>query len=542
MNTDRRMFKRKSECAAEAIINFDLMWPKTKQKSSSFKASVLNLSEGGVCARIIKGQENQLDRWDLEEMDGIELRLPKVFGATRIRGKKAWVSWLDEEPKIGIRLEYCNGDGGNVRELLHSYLSRPSAARYTIGLYGVEWERAFPESLLGILRDALVLLLPFRLPHFFIRMLYGIRPKFVFYVHPRRKEDIFISFPPLKYLRNLLSSKRLLWLASMLPPFVIGKIRHPNIDGVVIATLQMPNQLVANIKYSIRKARGAVCLAGKICPPGGIMGLGGWWPIVTRRGVSLRTVGRRYNIQITNGHCGTLVSIYLMVAKIARISGLKMDQLHIGVIGSGKMGRNVASVLNGRVNKLTLIDMSRKKLENVARTLQLSENASVLETAWVHPSEQSRLRHILQRPHLLICTTSNVRKLFVSGFLPDKFVVIDDSRPEAFFRTDPLLGKIVLEGGLMSLDGVNINYDFGFGVDENIFGCLAENFCLALDQGRTLKPTIGDVDLDNFWQMLKFCEQRGILVGDFKSGMYVVDDEIISRIIREKQNDELPAA
>ena len=45
----------------------------------------------------------------------------------------------------------------------------------------------------------------------------------------------------------------------------------------------------------------------------------------------------------------------------------------------------------------------------------------------------------------------------------------------------------------MKIKGVKQKYDFGFGIGENVFGCLSESYLLAADKTNNLKPTLGDV-------------------------------------------------
>ncbi len=88
----------------------------------------------------------------------------------------------------------------------------------------------------------------------------------------------------------------------------------------------------------------------------------------------------------------------------------------------------------------------------------------------------------------------------------------------------------------MKIPGANCDYDFGFGQNDNFFGCLTEAFILALDSTKRsiLKETVGDVDENNFWAMLTFCKNYSISVGDFKSSNQDIADDFISQIIRSK--------
>jgi predicted amino acid dehydrogenase len=123
--------------------------------------------------------------------------------------------------------------------------------------------------------------------------------------------------------------------------------------------------------------------------------------------------------------------------------------------------------------------------------------------------------------------------------IPNGFVAIDDSRPEALPR-DPRHKRIILEGGLLKIKGVKLDYDYGFGQDENVFGCLGEAFVLALDQCKTLKPTVGDIDLENFHRVVDFCRKNCVSEGDLKSSdVLIMNDEIIDAF-RQRGNIHMP--
>jgi len=62
---------------------------------------------------------------------------------------------------------------------------------------------------------------------------------------------------------------------------------------------------------------------------------------------------------------------------------------------------------------------------------------------------------------------------------------------------------------------------------------LGEAFLVALDGQRGLKPTLGDVDMDNFFRLLDLCRRNGVVEGDFKSSdSYITDDDIRAAIRR----------
>lgn len=55
-----------------------------------------------------------------------------------------------------------------------------------------------------------------------------------------------------------------------------------------------------------------------------------------------------------------------------------------------------------------------------------------------------------------------------------------------------------------------------------------------LDGLRTLKPTLGEVDAENFQKLLSVCKQNKITCGDFKAGWQLVNDDMIKKVIQSK--------
>ena len=396
-------------------------------------------------------------------------------------------------------------------------------------------------SLLCYLRDLFIQVLPFKLPSLVRRFLYGSNVRFIFVVHPRRKEDVFIAAPFLRPLRRWLPGKLCYKLIEKLPPSVLCTVHTQyGVKGIVIYKLTLPDTMLLKRKKCLRESYNFLSFASKISERGSFVGLGGWWPIVTKRGLAIQRPARKVGLKLTNGHCGTLCSLYLMIEKIASVGGATMQDLKILVIGGGKMGTNLIKILKNRVAGITIIDRNENKLNRIMNDLRQETTRTIFNAA--EATEES-ISMALENHHICICTTSNLRRIIKPGQLPKDTLVIDDSRPEAFPRIYSQQERIViLEGGLMKIPGANCNYDFGFGQDDNFFGCLTEAFILALDSTKQqiLKETSGDVDEENFWAMLAFCRNHFISVGDFKSSNQNVSFEIIRRIIQNKTIKDTP--
>lgn len=388
-------------------------------------------------------------------------------------------------------------------------------------------------SFLNYVRDLFLFCWPGRVPTRLKRFFLGCNPAFVFLVHPRRKEDVFKACSFFKPLRRVLG-KRFYHFLAFLPPVIIGRIELPHaMVGLVVTSTWLPELLLSNRKGALKEARRCLQFASKLVNPWQPVGLGGWWPIVTRRGLALRRYSSALRATITNGHCGTLCSLVRSVEKISSISCIEMSELSILVLGVGKMGTNIAKVLMNKVKLISLSDKNPARLEKVLRELRSPSPSTAILKVENTPVD---LQYALQKHHFCICSISNVRRITQPDHLPQEVVILDDSRPEAFPRIyDRTRNIVVLEGGLMKIRGCHSNYDFGFGIGENVFGCLAEAYLLALCGAKEkLLPTIGDVDRNNFLKMLSILDRYGISAGDFKSGDREVDDGWLGQLIAIK--------
>jgi len=402
-------------------------------------------------------------------------------------------------------------------------------------IYRTKWAKNAFVSFIQYCRDFTLYYLPLpRLPGIALKMLYGVNPQFIFLVHPRRSEDIFIALPFLSIVRRLFSKKIFLEIIKKLPPFVIATIKTPiGIEGVVVSSLYLPEFLIKKRRITLKESLRAINIARKISMKNSIMGLGAWWPVVTRGGLAMRNMASKSDIRVTNGHTGTLVSLYLMIKKIAKLGGLDLKRIKVAIIGAGKMGTNLGRVLAKEIDFICIIDVNNMRLKKLSEELKKVNNELKVEA--ILKNENICLSKILDKYHLCVCVTSNARRIIKPEDIPANFIVIDDSRPEAISRNDMEHDKIILEGGLLKIKGVDMFYDYGFGMDENIFGCLGETYLLARDAGRKIEPTIGDVDINNFSNMLKACQDYDIEVGDFKSQDVKVLSEDIARIICRRE-------
>lgn len=406
-----------------------------------------------------------------------------------------------------------------------------------VQIYSEVWYKKPIASFWGYVRDFIIYFLPIpQLPSWLTRWLYGVDAKFVFFIHPRRSEDIFIAAPFFTLLRRFFDKQTTLKIIAKFPPIVIGRIKTPkNVEGLVLSSFFVPEILIKARRSTLKEAFMGISFARKISTKGAIFGLGGWWPIVTRRGIGLKDFAEKKGIVVTNGHCGTLVALSLILEKIAKVSSIDFEDMKVVILGVGKMGTNVARVVCNQIKELILIDINPAKLLKLEKELRAKDNGHTRLKICISDNNNGELKDILTDCHVSICTTTNLRRVIKTEDIPENTVIIDDSRPEAISR-DAGHNKIVLEGGLMKIRGLDIDYNFGFGIDNNVFGCLAESYALALNALKILKPTLGDVDLENYERMKKFCLDNDIECGDFKSRDLTISEELIKKIVTNKNS------
>lgn len=389
-------------------------------------------------------------------------------------------------------------------------------------------------------RDIFINFLPIKqLSSKWIQRLYGYDATFVFLTHPRDEEDIFFTFPLLAALRRFIPSKWILSALSLCPCFVAAKVHSPQgLSGFFISTPLLPSTLFQNRDKTLKNAQNIVRFVRKITTRKVYIGLAAWWPIVTNSGAAFsRFLEVNDRVVVTNGHAATLASIVLSVEKICRIAALPINDLKLLVIGVGKMGGAVAQRFYRQANVLGLVDQNEKRLDRVAQDLRQNTNGAKIEKFTVSEENFSdAILPALTNYHVAVCTTSNVGYVIKDAALLRDCIILDDARPEAFPRiVDPDKGVMILEGGLIKVKDIKIDSDFGFGSEDNVFGCLAEAFLMNLDNAQTLKPTLGEVDPKNFQVLLDVCKKNGITCGDFKSGWQIVADEMIKKVIERKR-------
>ncbi len=396
-----------------------------------------------------------------------------------------------------------------------------------------------------ILRDFIVSMIPLqRLPSSWLKKLYGFEPDFFFLIHPRDMNDIYQSMPIVQKARRWLPEWLLVRLLSLSPCYAIADIgSKQGLRGLVISTTQLPIVLFSNPKRARAILARAFNFMRKLVSRKCYVALGGWWPIATDSGRECRQLlDENDRIQVTSGHCATIVSLYWTIKQISEIGGISLSEIDVLIVGVGRMGGGLARYLNGKIRRIGLMDRNLNRAKEVEENLMATSSRSIIERLpVVDDTFISTLRNHARTYRIIICTTSNYGFLVKETEIPGNCIIIDDSRPEAFPRILDLQRHIaVIEGGLIRIDGIQVSRDFGFGETDDVFGCLAEAFLLTLDSGNKLPPSIGEVDQKELNQMLEFCRTHGISEGLLRSGHRIVSKQTIKQILNSRHEEDLP--
>ncbi len=362
---------------------------------------------------------------------------------------------------------------------------------------------------------------------------------FVFFIHTRYVQDYQSVFPFLNGLKRL-SPKLYLKLIQHFPPCIIDHFDAENgLRGLLVSTPLLPDTLMKERKRTEQELFKTKKLLDKYCAPTPrkiVLGLGGWWPMVTKKGTLVKSIfAKGGGYRVTTGHTATVYSIVTTTMQLIEKSQIDRKRINIAILGCGNIGSHCAEFLLDWGVQVTLIDINQKKLRHLRRDFSHQYPKSHIHTALFTPK---RIKRVLDGCHMGICATSNVGSIISLQQIPKHFIFIDDSRPEAIPRATLDDKRYTLEGGLLSVSGLRSRFNFGFGNDHNTLGCLAESFLLAWDSmdAQIVEETVGRIDPNNFKLFASFCDLKGITPGAYKMGDLVIAEERLIHALLKRHN------
>ena len=276
--------------------------------------------------------------------------------------------------------------------------------------------------------------------------------------------------------------------------------------------LELPQEFVYN--RLVQCGEMAASLGAKI------IGLGAFTSVVGDGGI---TVASRLPIAVTTGNSYTVATAVEGATDAARRMGHSLENSTVAIVGaSGSIGKTCAELLAPHAASIALIGRDIDRLTDAAREL---DNPSV--------SLHTDVRHGLRDADIVITVTSARDAVIHPPDLKPGCVVCDVARPRdvsvrvARERDDVL----VIEGGVVSMPGDNMDFHFNFGFPpRTAYACMSETIMLALE-GRYESFTLGKtVSVEQARETSRLARKHGFRLAGYRSFEKAVTDADIDAI------------
>lgn len=352
--------------------------------------------------------------------------------------------------------------------------------------------------------------------------------KFAFIIHPLDIEDLARKFPILRALPRSIShlALRLYGATKVSDIRGIRSKTGKELEGVFIACPLTSEMLIHG---DTERSIDTIVRCGHIAEAEGakIVGLGAFTSVVGDAGI---TIADRLDIAVTTGNTYTVATALEGALRACRLLGKDPRAIPAAVIGAGgSIGAAIAKLLAPDVGHLTLIDLDRKRIEEVAGEVGQETPVAV----------STDVNEVLPGVDLVVSVTSAVSAVVGPKHLKRGAVVCDVARPRdvsvqvAKERPDVL----VIEGGVVKVPGdVDFGFDFGF-PPKTAYACMSETMILALE-GRFEDYTLGrSLSLDKVREIRELAAKHGFELAGFRSFERAVDDATIERVRALAQAD-----
>lgn len=357
--------------------------------------------------------------------------------------------------------------------------------------------------------------------------------KFAFVIHPINvRQDMARKYPVVRFAPESLISAVLPHIKPKVVSHITGvKSEQPNTDaeGWFIVCPLTPKQLLTLPTEVVYKK---LIECGKLAEGlgAGIMGLGALTSVVGDGGI---TIAKSLNIAVTTGNSYTVATAVEGAVRGAELMGTPMKEATVAIVGAaGSIGRTCALMLAPEAGKIVLVGRHIDRLEPVAREIEaIPGHAAVTVT--------DAIAEGLKDADVVVTVTSAADAVILPEHLKRGAVVCDVARPRdvsvrvAKERNDVL----IIEGGLVSVPGPNLDFGFDFGFPpKTAYACMSETMMLALDAAETGKYasfTLGkEVSVSQAKTMQRLAKKHGFRLGGFRSFEKAVGEEDIAAVRR----------
>jgi len=342
-------------------------------------------------------------------------------------------------------------------------------------------------------------------------------------------DDILEKYPFLKVFPEQVVERS---LALFFWPIVVSTITGAKdevgkpIAGWMISIPMTASQMMKHRVQARKLVQKALLLARK--KGASYIGLGAMTASLTRGGLDLVS-GSEKGEGITNGKLYTAKNIADITLSSVNAIGLDYSTVVVAIVGAaGSIGSATAQILaSAGFKNFILIDLS-ERTERVATIEKLLKKINHT----VHITKYTDLKR-LKEADVIITATNRPDALITSEHITPGTIVVDDAQPSDI---DPLLFKerddvLLLEGGAVHSDDIQINIETGLKHKTDIFSCLAEVIILTnIRKPYSLIGEVVEVDFDLLNELLQLSNKLGLKHGGFQNMHKIYTDSDIARI------------
>ncbi len=270
-----------------------------------------------------------------------------------------------------------------------------------------------------------------------------------------------------------------------------------------------------------------------------IMGLGAYTSVAGDAGT---TVAKRLEgtIGVTSGNSYTVYTAVEGLLRGAGLMGIELQNASVAIVGAtGSIGAVCAKILAARVGQVALVGRDVGKLERLKAEVEARPDCSA--NIQVAPE----IRAALEEADMVLAVSSAGKELVFPEDLKVGAVVCDVARPRDVSKTvvEKRDDVLVIEGGVISVPGQNVEFNFTFGFPRSTaFACMSETMILSLE-GTNESYTLGrDLTVEQVMHMGELARKHGFELAGFRSFEVALSDEDIEKVRRNAERKRRPVA
>ncbi|MEX0652337.1 MAG: hypothetical protein WD509_03355 [Candidatus Paceibacterota bacterium] len=347
---------------------------------------------------------------------------------------------------------------------------------------------------------------------------------FAFLIHPRDIHDVLQKYP---FLKIFPAQTVEYLLTHFFWPITASRITGTKRkDGTEVFGWMISIPMTASEMLNGRDcARKHIQRAYNLAVKKGAthIGLGALTASLTRGGLDIKPAP---GVTLTNGKLYTAKTVTDITLKSSEVFGIDKSTTRVAIVGAaGSIGSASAQILaHAGFKNFQLIDLSD-------REVRVKEIATILSKlgGGVSVDICTNLERLIEAD-IIITATNRPDALVKTEHLKPGAIVVDDAQPSDI---DPELFKtrndvLLLEGGVVHADTIQLNFKTGLKHRTDIFSCLAEAVILFL-AGET-DSRIGEVvevDFDSLKKLTYYSDNAGFTSGDFQNAYKIYTQEDI---------------